>query len=212
MSCKRALEGLYVITDDKLTPHRSIYTQVEQALKGGAKIVQLRDKHSDYESVKQKALKLQELCHKYCASFVLNDKIELACEIECDGLHIGKSDHARFEQIRKDFKKTIGVSCYGDIQLAKKFESMGADYVAFGSFFKSPTKPDSNIIDLDILSVAKSELKIPVCAIGGINTKNLDEVLKHSPDMISVISDIWTSEDIQEVSSIYSKKIKDKLC
>ncbi len=126
------LKGLYVITDDNLTPDNSIYDQVEQSLKGGASIVQLRDKHSSDERVMQKAKKIQELCHSYGALFVLNDKIELAIELGCDGLHIGKSDHERFSEIRESFKGVIGVSCYGDVEMAKEFEKKGADYVAFG--------------------------------------------------------------------------------
>ena len=200
------LKGLYVITDDNLTPDKSIYEQVEQSLKGGASIVQLRDKHSSDELVMQKAIKLQELCHSYGALFVLNDKIELAIELGCDGLHIGKSDHERFSEIRESFKGVIGVSCYGDIHLAKEFESKGADYVAFGSFFTSPTKPNSNIVPLETLRKAKEALNIPVCAIGGINTTNIDSVMEQNPDMVSLINDIWSSEDILIRSRHYAEK------
>jgi len=200
------LKGLYVITDDNLTPDKSIYEQVEQSLKGGASIVQLRDKHSSDELVMQKAIKLQELCHSYGALFVLNDKIELAIELGCDGLHIGKSDHERFSEIRESFKGVIGVSCYGDVEMAKEFEKKGADYVAFGSFFTSPTKPNSNIVPLETLSKAKEALNIPVCAIGGINTTNIDSVMEQNPDMVSLISDIWSSEDILTRSRFYAEK------
>lgn len=201
------LKGLYVITDDSLTPDESIFEQVENSLKGGAKIVQLRDKKNSEDIVEQKAKKLQELCESYGALFVLNDKIDLAIKLQCGGLHIGKSDHERFDEIRSKFDGVIGVSCYGDIELAKKFEKAGADYVAFGSFFHSPTKPSSNIVPLDIISRAKKELKVPVCAIGGINTENLHEILEHTPDMVSIISDIWGSDDITSKSLEYSKKM-----
>jgi len=211
MSYKRELNGLYVITDDKLTPSYTLFSKVEAALKGGAKLVQLRDKQSSDDVVELTALKLQELCQKYEATFVLNDKIDIAIKIGCDALHIGKSDHHNFEKIREDFKGIIGVSCYGDIELAKKFEKLGVNYVAFGSFFTSPTKPDSNVVPLNILSQAKKELKIPVCAIGGINRDNLDEVLKHKPDMVSVISDIWNSEDITSQCEYYKNKIRIKI-
>jgi len=206
MPYKGKLKGLYVITDDKLTPDDTIYTQVEDALKGGASIVQLRDKKNSDEIVKQKAIKLQQLCKEYDAFFILNDKIDLACELQCDGLHIGKSDHDRFEYIRENFKGIIGVSCYGDVELAKKFETMGADYVAFGSFFASPTKPNSNIVPLEVLTQAKKELNIPICAIGGINSENLIDVLDHNPDMVSVISDIWRNENVQNQSNFYANQ------
>ena len=200
------LKGLYVITDDNLTPDKSIYEQVEQSLKGGASIVQLRDKHSSDELVMQKAIKLQELCHSYGALFVLNDKIELAIDLGCDGLHIGKSDHERFSKIRESFKGVIGVSCYGDVEMAKEFEKKGADYVAFGSFFTSPTKPNSNIVPLETLRKAKEALNIPICAIGGLNTTNIKSVMEQKPDMVSLISDIWSSEDILTRSRFYAEK------
>lgn len=206
MSYQRELRGLYVITDDILTPDYTLYKQVESALIGGATIVQLRDKKSSDEVIKNKAIRLQELCHRYNALFVLNDKIGLAIEIGCDGLHIGKSDHDNFENIRKKFKGVIGVSCYGDIELAQQFEKKGADYVAFGSFFSSPTKPNSNIIPLDTLSEARDILNIPICAIGGINSQNISQVMIHKPDMVSIISDIWRSEDIKVHSQFYEKQ------
>jgi thiamine-phosphate diphosphorylase len=200
------LTGVYVITDDNLTPDETIFAQVEAALKGGAKIIQLRDKYHSDEDIKTKAKAIQSLCKKYDATFVLNDKIDMAIELQCDGLHIGKSDHHRFDEIRKEFKGVIGVSCYDDIDLAKEFQNKGADYVAFGSFYHSPTKPSSNIIPLDILSKAKQELAIPICAIGGLNQNNIDEVLSYQPDMISLISDIW-QEDVEKKTNFYTNKL-----
>ena len=203
-----SLKGLYVISDDHLTPSETIFKQVEEALKGGATIVQLRDKKSTEEVVKQKALKLQKICEDYGTMFVLNDKIDLACEIKTHGLHIGKSDHDKFDAIREKFDGIIGVSCYSDIEMAKDFEKKGADYVAFGSFFHSPTKPNSNIISLNILDEAKDKLHIPVCAIGGINTENIDLIAKRNPEMISVVSDIWSSDDIRKRAEYYSYYFK----
>ncbi|MBD3841628.1 MAG: thiamine phosphate synthase [Campylobacterales bacterium] len=193
---RKKLQGLYVITDDQLTPKQTIIDQVTQAIEAGASIVQLRNKSDDENFVESLAVQLQKICTHYGVLFVLNDKVEMAIKIKCDGLHIGKSDHHRFDQIRKEFGGIIGVSCYGDVGMAKEFESKGADYVAFGSFFHSPTKPSSNIVNLKTLYEAKSQLKIPVCAIGGINTQNLQEVLSYNPDIVSVISDIWNSQDI----------------
>lgn len=200
------LNGLYVITDNELTPTEDILDKVELALKGGATIIQLRDKKSSPEIMKQVAIYIQQLCDDFGALFVLNDDIELACELQCGGLHIGKSDHERFDEIREKFNGVIGVSCYGDVDMAKEFEQKGADYVAFGSFFTSPTKPSSNIISLDVLSKAKDSLNIPVCAIGGINTQNVDEVMKHKPDMVSLIHDIWSADDITKQSKFYKNK------
>ncbi|MDX9742946.1 MAG: thiamine phosphate synthase [Arcobacteraceae bacterium] len=206
MSYGEKLKGLYVITDDTLTPLPTLLQQTKEALEGGAKIVQFRDKTNSDEVVKKTALKLQELCRGYDALFVLNDKITMAVELNFDGLHIGKSDYAIFPQIRKNFKGILGVSCYGDIEKAKYFETLGADYVAFGSFFSSSTKPDSSIVPLEVLQKAKEQLHIPICAIGGICTDNLDEIMEQNPDMVAVISDIWRSENIKEKCEKYSKR------
>lgn len=210
MSYQRKLKGLYVITDDTLTPDETLYIQVEDAIKGGATIVQLRDKKSSDEKIEKKAIRLQELCKKHNALFVLNDKIDLAIKLQCDGLHIGKSDHDNFVKIRENFDGVVGVSCYGDINKAKHFELLGADYVAFGSFYTSPTKPDSNVVPLETIQLAKEKLGIPVCVIGGINTLNIDEIMNYKPDMVSVISDIWNNSNIKQQAKIYTKKLKNR--
>lgn len=207
MPYKKLLNGLYVITDDILTPSKTIIDQVELALQGGAKIIQLRNKTDSKEEIKEQAKKLQTLCTSYDALFILNDEIDLAIQLQCDGLHIGKSDHHRFDEIRKDFRGVVGVSCYGDLRLAKGFQDKGADYVAFGSFFRSPTKPTSTIVPLDILKHAKKHLDIPICAIGGINSKNVDHILAYQPDMICLISDIWSHKEIKLHTQSYVTKL-----
>ena len=207
MSYGEKLKGLYVITDNALTPQETIFFQVQEALKGGAKIVQLRDKINSEKVVKKTAIELQELCTRFGAIFILNDKVTLALESHFDGLHIGKSDYDIFPQIRENFKGILGVSCYGDIEKAKYFEALGADYVAFGSFFSSVTKPDSSIVPLEVLQKAKEQLHIPICAIGGICTDNLDEIMEQNPDMVAVISDIWRSENIKEKCEIYNRTV-----
>lgn len=100
------------------------------------------------------------------------------------------------------------MSCYGDISLAQEFEKLGADYVAFGSFYSSPTKPDSSIVPIDTIQAAKNRLDIPVCAIGGISIENLDEVMHYRPDMVSVISDIWSSAYVTQQSQLYTNKFQ----
>ena len=203
------LKGLYVITDNSLTPNESLIQKVEKAIKGGAKIIQLRDKENPKEVVEQNALNLQKLCKNYGVQFVLNDDINLAIKHQFDGLHIGKSDYSRIKEIKEKFKGFIGVSCYEDIKKAKEMEKLGIDYVAFGSFFKSPTKPNSKVVPLNTLLEAKKSLSIPICAIGGINEQNLDKIKIYKPEMISMISDIWTSEDILEKCKSINKKLKD---
>lgn len=200
------LKGLYSITDNTLTPNETIINDVKNVILGGAKIIQLRDKTNNDDKVVELANAIQYICRKEGILFVLNDKVELAIENNYDGLHVGRSDYHRIEEIRKDFKGILGVSCYDDISKAKEMESLGAEYVAFGSFFSSATKPDSKVVPLEVLDDARVKIKIPVCAIGGITSKNLDEVLKYNVNMVAVISDIWKSPDVVKQAKLYSKR------
>ncbi|RXJ75967.1 thiamine phosphate synthase [Arcobacter sp. F155] len=202
------LNGLYVISDDKLTPKETILFQIEKALIGGATIVQLRDKISSDEEIENLTLKLQELCRKYNALFVLNDRVELAIKLQCDGLHIGRSDHHRVEEIRKEYKGVLGISCYGELNLAKSMEEKNVDYVAFGAFFASSTKPNAAVVDKEVIAKAKEELSIPVCVIGGITSDNVKELIEKGTDMVAVISDIWQSKNIEEKCKSFKKSFE----
>lgn len=202
------LKGLYVITDDKLTPPEILKKSVIKAINGGAKIVQLRDKISDDDTIEKTSLMLQGLCREFGVLFILNDRVDLAKKLNLDGVHIGNEDYDNFSKIREYFDGIIGVSCYGDLHLAKNMQELGADYVAFGACFSSTTKPNAQTIDLNIITKAKKELTIPVCVIGGINITNLDLVIAHKPDMICVISDIWSSDDITTHTKIYTDAFK----
>jgi len=204
------LSGLYVITDEKLTPYKNneILEKVEEALKGGAKVVQLRDKtHSD-EFLLPYAKALKELCKNYGVIFIVNDRVPLSLEANADGVHLGEEDPF-IGEVRKILKnKIIGVSCYGDLKRAKEMELLGASYVAFGSFFPSPTKPESKIIDKKIILEAKKVLKIPICAIGGITLDKAEELIKLSADMVAIISDIWKANNIEERAKKYREIFK----
>ncbi|QKF81885.1 thiamine phosphate synthase [Halarcobacter ebronensis] len=201
----KKLKGLYVISDDLLTPKNTMLVQIEESLKGGAKIVQLRDKQSSDEDIEKIVLDIQNLCRRYKALFVLNDRVDLAIKLKCDGLHVGESDHYRIDKIREKYWGYLGVSCYGNLELAKEMENKRVDYVAFGSFFSSPTKPNAKVVDIDIIKEAKEHLNIPVCAIGGITTQNVSKLLTRGVDMVAVITDIWKSTDIKQKSEIYKK-------
>jgi thiamine-phosphate pyrophosphorylase len=204
------LSGLYVITDEKLTPYENdeILEKVEKALKGGAKIVQLRDKSHSDEFLLPYAKALKKLCEKYGAIFIVNDRVSLTLSANADGVHLGEEDPfiGEARKILKD--KIIGVSCYGDLKRAKEMEFLGASYVAFGSFFPSPTKPESKTIDKEVLLSAKKVLKIPICAIGGITLDKAEELIKLSADMIAIISDIWKAKDIEERAKKYREIFK----
>lgn len=191
------LQGLYAITDELLTPDSTVVKQVEKALKAGADIVQYRNKTAEDDEIEVICRELLSLCQKHNVPFIIDDRPHLAQKIQADGLHIGKDD-GPLSEAREIFPQgIIGVSCYGSIRKAKEAQDEGADYVAFGSFFPSPTKPKSGVISMNVIKKAKEALDIPVCTIGGINRDNIHEVAAYEPDMISVVNDIFNG-DIQE--------------
>ncbi|MDQ1340309.1 MAG: thiamine-phosphate pyrophosphorylase [Campylobacterota bacterium] len=201
-----SLKGLYLITDKKLSPYENIENYLIPALENGVKIVQFRDKESGEEELLRVSLKIKELCKKYNALFLINDFVDLAKEIDAGGVHIGKDDEECTLARRVLGKnKIIGVSCYGDVFRAKEFEHRGASYVAFGAFFASPTKPNAPTISINTLQSAKKLLKIPICAIGGITLENAPLLKNAGADMVAVISDILTAENIANRAKKYKE-------
>ncbi|MGB5506896.1 MAG: thiamine phosphate synthase [Sulfurovum sp.] len=198
----KLLNGLYVITDEYLTPDETVRDYVKEALKAGASIVQYRNKTKSDEEVEEVCRALQELCSEHNVPFIIDDRPHLAAKIHADGIHIGKDDMP-IQEARKIFPKgIIGVSCYGSIRKAKEAQEEGADYVAFGSFFPSPTKPHSGVISLNVLHKAKESVEIPVCAIGGISQTNIGEVAATRTDMISVVSAAFEGDIQQNISNL----------
>ena len=198
----QSLNGLYVITDEYLTPDETVHSYVEDALIAGASIVQYRNKTKSDEEVEEVCRTLQSLCTSYSVPFIIDDRPHLAAKIDADGLHIGKDD-IPIEEARKIFPTgIIGVSCYGSIRKAREAQQEGADYVAFGSFFSSPTKPHSGIISLNVLHKAKEALEIPICAIGGISQTNIGQIAATQTDMISVVSAAFKGNTKENVSNL----------
>jgi len=185
------LKGLYAITDEILTPNDTILEQVEAALEGGINLLQYRNKTANDEEIETLCIHLHHLCRLHNVPFIIDDRPYLAQKIGAQGLHIGKDDMALSDARAIFTNGFIGVSCYGSIKKALEAQSEGADYVAFGSFFPSPTKPHSGIVSMSVLEKAKEALSIPICAIGGINVTNIHEIAAAHPDMISVVSAIW---------------------
>lgn len=196
------LKGLYVITDENLTPDESVHSYVEDALKAGANIIQYRNKTKSDDEVEEVCRNLQALCSQFNVPFIIDDRPHLANKIQADGIHIGKDDMSLLEA-RKIFPKgIIGVSCYGSIRKAKEAQEEGADYVAFGSFFPSPTKPHSGVISMNVIQKAKEAVDIPVCAIGGICQTNIGEIAATNTDMISVVSAAFKGNTQENVSNL----------
>lgn len=199
------LSGLYVITDG--STGNTLLEKVEQALLGGAALIQYRDKTSDPLRREQEAAALRSLCQAHNALLIINDDIHLAKTVQADGVHVGKDDAALLAA--RDYlgkKSIIGVSCYNRLELAEVAAAQGADYVAFGSFFPSPTKPEATSASLALLQTARARLSLPICAIGGITLVEAPVLLANGADILAVITDVLGNPDIRQQASLYQQQ------
>ncbi|RDU72309.1 thiamine phosphate synthase [Helicobacter aurati] len=183
------LFGLYGISDYNLTPYTKIFDYLESAIDGGLQIFQFRDKIHNDKEIEGLIKDLQLFCREKNILFILNDRYKLAIKMQLDGVHLGREELQCFSTIRKNFQGIIGVSCYASLESALYYQSLGADYVAFGSFFQSPTKPNATLAPAALLKSAKQKCDIPICVIGGIAPDNVH--LLREADMIAVISGLW---------------------
>ena len=188
---------IYAISDDILMPENLALEYAREILECGVKFFQFRSK----KAVKNEKLasEILNLCEKFGAKFIVNDDVKFAKKIGANAVHLGKDDEGikeAFEILGKD--AYVGVSCYNDISLALNAAKNGASYVAFGSVFTSPTKPNASKCGLEIVKEAKQILNLPVCAIGGINETNIGSLSLAKPDLIAVISAIYKDGNIKE--------------
>lgn len=197
--------GLYAITDPELCARRGLETTVSAALRGGAVMIQYRDKGADHERRMQEAGVLLQLCRRQHAPLIINDDIELARAVGADGVHLGAEDAPlRAARSRLGEHAIIGVSCYDSMELARRAQTAGADYVAFGSFADSPTKPDTVRASLDLLREAGEKLNLPIVAIGGITPGNAQPLVEAGARFLAVISGIFGTDDPETAARRYS--------
>ncbi|RDE18019.1 thiamine phosphate synthase [Motiliproteus coralliicola] len=198
-------QGLYAITDSTLTPDSTLLDQVEQALRGGAMIVQYRDKSDQADKRLRQATELAQLCRRYQRPLLINDDVQLALDSGADGVHLGQTDGS-LEQARQRLGNDaiIGITCHDSLELAQQAQQGGADYVAFGAFFSSATKPDARPAPMSLLTEAKQQLSVPVVAIGGINRDNAGQLIEQGADMIAVIGDLFGHPDVQASAQVLS--------
>lgn len=192
----KLLSGLYAITDPNLMGE-DIMTKAGQAISGGINILQYRNKAASYTQQKKEAHQLASLCYEQDVLFIINDNVELALEVNADGVHIGQQD-GDIDAARKQLGagKIIGVTCNNKIENAIIAQQQGADYVAFGRFFKSSTKPTAPQADVSMLEEIRASITLPVVAIGGVTHANASELLKYDIDMLAVIESLFGQKDI----------------
>lgn len=193
---KKNLSGLYVITDKKLIERDNFIEIVEKSIKGGARIVQLREKETFYDEIILLAKELLKVTKKYDVPLIINDSPEIARETGADGVHLG-GDDTSIDNARSllGCEAIIGVSCYNQIERGLNAVKSGADYVAFGTPYNTPTKPDREPTSIEILNKAVNLINIPVFAIGGITKDTAKPILETGVDGIAVITSVFGSLD-----------------
>ncbi len=197
--------GLYVLADAGMTGGDRLRTAVEAAILGGAVMIQYRDKLSGAMQRHRQATQLLDVCQSHGVPLLINDDIELACAIGADGVHIGKDDPAiGTARAAMHAGAIIGVSCYDSLQRAQDASAAGADYVAFGSFFRSAVKPDAVRAEPGLLRQARNELDLPIVAIGGITADNGAQLLRAGADILAVITDVIGADDAQAAARRYA--------
>lgn len=202
----RRLHGLYVLTDSGLTAGKPLTDAIAAAIRGGARLVQYRDKSTDYARRTREAQALLAVCREHEVPLIVNDDVALAGQIGADGVHLGREDAALEEaRVQLGPRAVIGVSCYASLERAIAAEHAGADYVAFGSFFASPSKPQAVRAPHSLLAEARQRLNVPICAIGGITPENGAELLAAGADMLAVISGLFAQTDVEAAARRYAR-------
>ena len=198
---------IYAISDDLLMPENLALEYAREILECGVKFFQFRSKKAAKNE--KLASEILNLCEKFGAKFIVNDDVKFAKKIGAKAVHLGKDDEnikEAFEILGKD--AYVGISCYNDINLAMNAAKNGASYVAFGSVFTSPTKPNAPKCGLEVAKEAKQILNLPICVIGGINETNIGSLSLAKPDLIAVISAIYKDGNIKENIKNLQKIVK----
>lgn len=201
MNCDKKDLLLYAVTDRAWLGDKTLSWQVEESLKGGATMIQLREKHLDHEHFLKEAKEIKELCRKYQVPFLINDDVDLAVEVDADGVHVGQHD-MEAEEVRKKIgpNHILGVSAQ-TVEQALLAQQAGADYLGVGAVFPTGTKDDADAVSIQTLGEICHAVSIPVVAIGGIGQHNVMQLAGSGICGIAVVSAIYAQPDIQNAAS-----------
>jgi thiamine-phosphate pyrophosphorylase len=198
------LKGLYVIADANCIGKNDIIAKTKEVLSSGVNIIQYRDKLHSFSDRKNIGHQLRKLTASYQSLFIINDDVDLAKEVAADGVHLGKDDASIMDAREKlDESKIIGASCYNNFEIAKLVIESSADYIAFGSFFPSQTKPNAPRANIELIKQVKKSYSVPICAIGGITPENALQLVSAGADMIAVISSIFNASSPKQAVQEY---------
>ncbi|MFJ2989856.1 thiamine phosphate synthase [Collimonas sp. NPDC087041] len=204
------MKGLYIVTPDWDDTDKLLHV-TEQALQGGAALLQYRHKTADAAQRRQQAGALLALCRRYQRPFIINDFVELCMELDADGIHVGGTD-ASVAEVRALVgpDKIVGASCYGDLELAHVAHRAGASYVAFGGFYPSRVKKYPVTTAPDIVTRAKAEIALPNVVIGGMTQENAVPLIAAGADMVAAISSVYLADDstaaAREFTALFEKR------
>lgn len=184
---------------------RGVINDVAAAIRGGAVMIQYRDKSDDADRRLKEARALLRLCRKNKVPLIINDDIELAREVGADGVHLGAEDAGlRAARLRLGADAIIGISCYNSMELARKAMRAGANYIALGAFFDTSTKTGTVRAPLALLQEARQNLRLPIVAIGGISVSNGAELVNAGADLLAVISGVFGNDDPEQAARAYA--------
>jgi thiamine-phosphate pyrophosphorylase len=209
MKARPGIKGLYAVTPD-ITDTDELLRCVRLVLQGGAQVLQYRNKTADTALKLAQAWALRQLAREFKITFVVNDDVYMAAQVDADGVHLGGEDGSvAAARAVLGSSKIIGVSCYNRISLAHEAARQGADYVAFGAFFSSSVKPEAVKADVSLLRTSRQELSLPIVAIGGITQLNGKALIDAGADALAVISALFDAPDIEaaahEFSTLFSR-------
>lgn len=197
----------YLVTDSDILRGRDFYNSIEEALKGGVTMLQLREKNASGKEFLEKAIKLRELTKKYNVKFIINDRVDIAMLCDADGVHVGQSDipaNKVREIIGED--KIVGVSAR-TVEEALTAKENGADYLGVGAMFTTRTKLDAKSVSIEKLKEIQEVIKLPVVAIGGLSLSNIDKLKECNVDGYAVVSAILGAENIKLECEKWIEKI-----
>lgn len=212
MKCDKKDLVLYAVTDRTWLGNMTLCEQVEEALKGGATFIQLREKELDEETFLKESFGIKELCKKYNVPFVINDNVDIAVKANADGIHIGQKDmEAGYVRSVIGEDKILGVSAQ-TVEQAVIAEKMGADYLGVGAVFSTGTKADADDVSIDTLKAICEAVSIPVVAIGGIGISNILELTGSGICGVAVISAIFAADNIGKATAELKKLANQVVC
>lgn len=199
------IAGLYAIADTTRLAADRLRSAVQAAIDGGACVIQYRDKGGDSAGALTRVTAIRALCRAHDVRFIVNDDVDLARAAEADGIHLGRDDASiATARARLGHAAIIGVSCYDDLPRALAAEADGCDYVAFGSFYPSSTKPHAVRPPLSLLTEARARLRVPIVAIGGITPDNGAHLIAAGADALAVIDGLFRAVDIAAQARRYT--------